>query len=411
MEGQGAGGNFFKRNWIAVVVIAVVALAGIGVAVYFTVIRDTTDERVITEDEKPEEGEPGDDEETGPEPVSKIVFERSDRIWIMNFDGTGQKQLTYTGNDSYPSLSPDGKYVVFVRLTVQPGDETTSEHQPQTSQLYLIGSDGKNVKRLTPASWATSEGWTPLFTVEEGTRWRRRNCHQPSFSNDGTSICLVVDDVAYQETPDGAKGWYGLNGIAVMSLDGTRPTGTSVVYSGQDLYGGEAFGGPEYSKNDRQIFFTYGAGGGPPGVSIERIDADGGNRAVIMSYEIGRPEGAPDRGYYAFDISPDGNSLVCVEVTIDQGGLLGQLILANIDGTSRRHVPTPGVNVGTDRVSFSPDGNRVAFVDAGQSSPEGGEPPGIYTMKIDGSDMKRVSREGDAPDWGNVVEDSTRGGD
>ncbi len=39
MEGQGVGGNFFKRYWIAVVAIGVAVLLGIGIGVYFTVGR------------------------------------------------------------------------------------------------------------------------------------------------------------------------------------------------------------------------------------------------------------------------------------------------------------------------------------------------------------------------------------
>ena len=68
-----------------------------------------------------------------------IVFQREMQsgntdIWIMRADGGGKRQLTHTDDaEEYPSLSPDGRFVVYASAR---GDS-------QTSQLYVARvSDG-----------------------------------------------------------------------------------------------------------------------------------------------------------------------------------------------------------------------------------------------------------------------------
>ena len=51
-------------------------------------------------------------------PDGRVVYQSfasgNDDIWIMNADGTGQRQLTFNpGVDDRPSVTPDGRYIVF----------------------------------------------------------------------------------------------------------------------------------------------------------------------------------------------------------------------------------------------------------------------------------------------------------
>jgi len=339
--------------------------------------------------------------------ASKIVFERDKRIWIMNPDGTEQKQITWTGEDSNPALSPDGKYVVFQRRKEPVNDDNTSTFvHTDPNALFLISADGNDPKRLTPPEWATTSGWTPLFPVQEGTKWLRRDCLEPSFSSDGSAICFKIRDEAYQETPDGGRGLPGLDGIAVMDLQGTESTGTDVVLVSDSMYSGPFYSMPHFSPGGEYIYFGCAGGGGPPGIGLDRIDADGENRAVVIPCEIGMHTGGVDRGYYAFDISPDGTKIACVEMTWGENRSEersytwnARLCLFNIDGTDKRYIGTGDVSVGAYCLCFSPDGAEIAFTNEEYASMDGSVEPGLYVVGIDGAGLKKVAENAVAPSW------------
>jgi len=75
-------------------------------------------------------------------PDDRIVYTTrargSSNIWLVNADGTGQKQLTIDARDNVkPSVSPDGRYIVFV--SNRTGDRC----------VWRMDIDGSNPKQLT----------------------------------------------------------------------------------------------------------------------------------------------------------------------------------------------------------------------------------------------------------------------
>jgi Tol biopolymer transport system component len=61
-------------------------------------------------------------------------------IWIMQADGSNQKQLTFNaGSNRGPTVSTDGRYIVFV------SDRTGTDH------IWRMDMDGGNPKELTHA--------------------------------------------------------------------------------------------------------------------------------------------------------------------------------------------------------------------------------------------------------------------
>src|SRR5262245_8128730 len=66
-------------------------------------------------------------------------------IYLMNGDGTNVRRLT---NDSYgdcfPSISPDGKTIVFDSNRLRTANEPVN-----TSDLFLMNTDGTNQRHLT----------------------------------------------------------------------------------------------------------------------------------------------------------------------------------------------------------------------------------------------------------------------
>jgi len=81
-------------------------------------------------------------------------------IWIMNADGTDQKQLTVKPNnvDWFPRFSPDGRTVLFVRSKSGWVPETDAEMYEKWD-LWTIATDGIGEKKVaSDAVWGT---WRP----------------------------------------------------------------------------------------------------------------------------------------------------------------------------------------------------------------------------------------------------------
>jgi serine/threonine protein kinase/Tol biopolymer transport system component len=89
----------------------------------------------------------------------KIVYDSavsgSADIWVMDADGSNQRQITSdTHTEYYPSVSADGRYIVFV------SDRLGTDH------IWRINGDGSNPKQLTSGN--TREE-TPVLTPDG--RW------------------------------------------------------------------------------------------------------------------------------------------------------------------------------------------------------------------------------------------------
>jgi Tol biopolymer transport system component len=97
----------------------------------------------------------------------QIVFSRTadgqyDSVWVMNADGSDERELVTTRNrgagscgcDVDPTVSPDGKTITYVRVKGDWGQNQT---------LMSIGLDGTGLKRLTPRSFvvAIKHDWSP----------------------------------------------------------------------------------------------------------------------------------------------------------------------------------------------------------------------------------------------------------
>ena len=85
-------------------------------------------------------------------PDGKIVYASGASgkldLWMMEANGTGQKQLTAdAGNTRVPSVSPDGRHVVFM------SDRTGTSH------IWRIDIDGSNARQLTNGNGE----WAPAF--------------------------------------------------------------------------------------------------------------------------------------------------------------------------------------------------------------------------------------------------------
>ncbi|MDQ3803313.1 MAG: winged helix-turn-helix domain-containing protein [Acidobacteriota bacterium] len=159
-------------------------------------------------------------------PDGKIVYvstlSGNQDIWIMNADGSNQKQLTFDGRSDFdPSVSPDGRYIAFA-----------SERSGQT-KIWRMDSDGGNPKQLTTGStgdflpYYSPDGRWVVYTSADTPRmnlWKvpadggeptqvtRKTSAWPAVSPDGRSVaCWHINEQTRSI------------GLAVVALDGGEP--------------------------------------------------------------------------------------------------------------------------------------------------------------------------------------------
>lgn len=79
-----------------------------------------------------------------------VINAGAGEIYAMNFDGTGNVQLTSTGNNNDPVWSPDGSLIVF------------ASRRDDNFELYSMNAKGEEQKRLTDNQLGDlSPSWSP----------------------------------------------------------------------------------------------------------------------------------------------------------------------------------------------------------------------------------------------------------
>jgi len=165
----------------------------------------------------------------------KIVFvskaSGSDDIWIMNPDGTNQKQLTSSaGINSSPAVSPDGRFIVFTST------------RAGALHIWRMDIDGNNPRQLTSGSGedypqVSPDGKWVVYTLFTGktTLWRvsieggapfpvsDKLTSSPVISPDGTWIASI----SREDKPDRSLGYVvttgGVSNIWSQPLAGGEP--------------------------------------------------------------------------------------------------------------------------------------------------------------------------------------------
>lgn len=87
-------------------------------------------------------------------------------VWIMEADGTGQRQLTFdAGRNVLPEISPDGHHIVFV------SNRTGSNH------IWRVDADGRNLRQVTDGAeevdpHISPDGqWMVYAAADSGKSW------------------------------------------------------------------------------------------------------------------------------------------------------------------------------------------------------------------------------------------------
>jgi hypothetical protein len=222
------------------------------------------------------------------QPGSDCSSFASYQIWLMEADGSGQRQLTSDpgvfAEDS--TFSADGRWIAFQRCNGDPADPRCG--------IAKIDAHGQNLAQLTPMVPDT------LGTGGDAS---------PAFSPDGSRI--VYENLK--------------NNIAVMGADGSNPH--ELTTDGHD-------GAPRFSPDGSRIAFHRLTGGA---FHLYLMNADGSDLHPLTS---GAGEKNPD-------FFPDGNSVAFV----DETGGTSHISMIGIDGANRTPLTTPAAGNGMPAVA------------------------------------------------------------
>jgi Tol biopolymer transport system component len=181
-----------------------------------------------------------------------IAFESSrtgtSEIWIMNSDGTNQRQLTFSGNNSSPTWHPDGSQIMY--QTVRAGQ----------FQIAKINIDGTGEAQLS-------------FTAQETSL--------PAWSPDGTQIAF-----SSRRTDPNAD-------VHLMDPFGNNVVDLTAGSTAEDSWPAWFPDGSKIAFHSRRV--------DPGGEEIYRMNADGSN-VVRLTNQVGPFDIFPF-------VSPDGNRI------------------------------------------------------------------------------------------------------
>ena len=223
-------------------------------------------------------------------------------IWIMNGDGSNQKQLTADPTaDVDPAVSPDGHYIVFVssrrglpnlwRMDLDGGNlkqlTDQEDHKPQISpdSKWIIFDSWRTGRRTM---WKISiDGGQPVQVIDKFTS-------SSGISPDGKSIACFYRD---QEQPN--SPWR----IMILPFDGGSPLKTFDTVSTGNV---TAFldAALAWTPSGRAITYVASAGGTP---NLWNQSIDGGPPKKITDFK--------ENGVWRYSWSHDGKQLALTRGT------------------------------------------------------------------------------------------------
>jgi serine/threonine protein kinase/Tol biopolymer transport system component len=229
-------------------------------------------------------------------PDGRIIFDStasgSVHTWIMNADGSDQRQLTDGAyEDQGAHVSHDGRYIVF------------TSNRTGTQHIYRMDIDGNNLKQLTHgadegAPFFSPDGKWVIFSSNNYSSWRVD-------AGGGESVQLTNNSWASDISPDGklvahvrpvgagSRLWK----IPIIPFAGGPPLKTFDVRS-------DSRPNSRWTLDGHAIIYNLTHGGVLSGVTnlwIQPFDGSPPKQLTHFTSET----------FFSFDWSRDGKSLVC----------------------------------------------------------------------------------------------------
>jgi Tol biopolymer transport system component len=250
-----------------------------------------------------------------------IAFKQLDDVWVVRWDGTGLKQLTDFPadlNNTQPSWSADGSQIIF-RSNFQ-------LHPANIADIWVMNADGTNRHKLV-----TREGDERYPSMSPDGRKLLFRGDWDGVSGNGDEEIFTADAdgsdqtrLTFNDVEDSSPNW---------SPDGSRiALQTAVDGVNQEIFVMDADGshrvrltndarfdiGPTWSPDGRMIAFTRAATPDDPG-DIWVMDADGSNQRPLTSTDV--IEESPDWQPIPALAGLSGERDACGDRSLEPGGI------------------------------------------------------------------------------------------
>ena len=299
--------------------------------------------------------------------ISAISVDTSERHPLTTFSGPAGDRAD--SGDTFPSVSPDGRYLAFSRgqnyvrdIYVMP---LTSELRPAGEPVQVTDA---HYAGLHGIAWAANGreliyGGGGMFVERlwRTSAFRREKPRLLTYA----SLEAVLPAISHK-TPRLAYAWRLLN-VNLWRLDVRTRERLTLIRSTYDSRM------PQYSPDGRRIAFQSNRS---ENLEIWTCDAEGSNCLQLTSFggtqQSGTPRWSPDGRWIALDSRAEGRSEV--------------YIIAADGGTPRRL--TNGDRFGNAQPSWSADGRWIYFTSGRSGRME------VWKMAVGGGAAIQISRSG-----------------
>ena len=297
---------------------------------------------------------------------SHLIFDHaSSGIWVVDAEGTQVRKVADANPGElfkygiHADLSPDGSRIVYSSCEFSTeGTVRYSERENYNYEIVVINLDGTGQRRLTENHVLDHYPvWSP-----DGSRIAFLSIRRPPFyehtldlytmAADGSDVRLVASTLRKVTLEAGVEFWYTPAEISIQRIQ----RGEEVEDSEEAWLGSIFFAPPVWSPDGERLAFIVGR--------TIPMDEEG-----TTSYRF---------VYSLFTVRAEGSEMTRISDTA---------VVAKYDRNSYTGPPI--------LPSWSPDGEYLVFVMANEE----GEPGGVYTVRFDGTELRKVAENASHVSW------------